>query len=79
MIGLAVCGVSVACNFLKTMTTDKLYQRIALYVNLHSEFNLARYQTQRWNRSGFSRPDPTGKFQNHRRLTGRSTGRSTGF
>ena len=23
--------------------------------------------------------DPTGKFQNHRRLTGRSTGRSTGF
>ena len=38
---------------------------------------------QRWNRSGFSRPDPTGKFQNHRRLTGRSTGfwpaRSTGF
>ena len=29
---------------------------------------------QRWNRSGFSRPDPTGKFQNHRRLTGRSTG-----
>ena len=38
---------------------------------------------QRWNRSGFSRPDPTGKFQNHRRLTGRSTGfrpaRSTSF
>ena len=28
---------------------------------------------QRWNRSGFSRPDPTGKFQNHRRSTGRST------
>ena len=24
---------------------------------------------QRWNRLGFSRPDPTGKFQNHRRLT----------
>ena len=23
---------------------------------------------------GFSRPDPSGKFQNHRRLTGRSTG-----
>ena len=34
---------------------------------------------QRWNRSGFSRPDPTGKFQNHCRLTGRATGRSTGF
>ena len=38
---------------------------------------------QRWNRSGFSRPDPTGKFQNHHRLTGRSIGfwpaRSTGF
>ena len=32
----------------------------------------------RWNRSGFSRPDPTGKFQNHRRLTNRSTGRLTG-
>ena len=29
---------------------------------------------QRWNRSGFSRSDPTGKFQNHRRLAGRSTG-----
>ena len=24
---------------------------------------------QGWNRSGFSRPGPTGKFQNHRRLT----------
>ena len=35
--------------------------------------------SQRWNRSGFSRPDPTGKFQNHRRLTDRSTGRLTGF
>ena len=31
-------------------------------------------RVQRWNRSGLSRPDPTGKFQNHRRLTGRSTG-----
>ena len=45
MIGLALYGVSVACNFLKTMTTDKLYQHIDLYVNLHAEFNLARYQT----------------------------------
>ena len=44
MIGLLVYGVSVACNFLKTMTTDELYQRINLYVNLHKEFNLARYQ-----------------------------------
>ena len=40
-----LCGVSVACNFLKTMTTDKLYQRIDFYVNLHTEFNLARYLT----------------------------------
>ena len=45
MIGLDLCGVSVACNFLKTMTTDKLDQRIDLYVNLHAEFNLTRYQT----------------------------------
>ena len=45
MIGLVLCEVSVACNFLKTMTIDKLYQRIALYVNLHTEFNWARYQT----------------------------------
>ena len=28
MIGLVLCGVSVACNFLKTMTTDKLFQRM---------------------------------------------------
>ena len=41
MIGLVLCGVSVACNSLKTMTTEKLYQRINLYVNLHTEFNLA--------------------------------------
>ena len=34
---------------------------------------------QRWNRSGFSRLDPTGKFQNLRRLTGWSTGLLTGF
>ena len=34
MIGLVLRGVSVACNFLKTMATDKLYQRIALYVNI---------------------------------------------
>ena len=35
--------------------------------------------TTEMEQSGFSRPDPTGKFQNHRRLTGRSSGRSTGF
>ena len=37
MIGFALCGVSVACYFLKTMTTDKPYQHIDLYVNLHSQ------------------------------------------
>ena len=42
MIGLVLCEVSVACNSLKMMTSDKLYQRIDLYVNLHIEFNLAR-------------------------------------
>ena len=46
MIGLVLCGVSVACNFLKTMTIDKLYQRINLHVNLHTEFKLARYETK---------------------------------
>ena len=45
MIGFVLYGVSVACNFLKTMAADKLYQRIDLCVNLHTEFNLARYQT----------------------------------
>ena len=45
MIGLVLCEVSVACNFLKTMTTDKLYQRIDLYVDLLTEFSSARYQT----------------------------------
>ena len=45
MIGLVLCEVSIACNFLKTMITDKLYQRIDLYANLQTEFNLARYQT----------------------------------
>ena len=43
--GLVLCQVSVACNFLKTMTTDKLYQRIDLCAHLHPEFNLSRYQT----------------------------------
>ena len=45
MFRLVLCEVSVACNFLKTMTTDKLYQRIYLDVNLQAEFNLARLQT----------------------------------
>ena len=48
-----------------------------------SSSNSFHASEQRWNRSGFSRPDPTGKFQNHCRLTGRSTGfwpaQSTGF
>ena len=34
MIGLCLCGVLVACNSLKTMTTDKLYQRIGYYCML---------------------------------------------
>ena len=43
MIGLVLCGVLVASNSLKTMATDKIYQRIdyyCTYVNLHTEFNL---------------------------------------
>ena len=44
IIVLVLCGVVVACNSLKTITTNELYQRIDLYVNLHTEFNLARYQ-----------------------------------
>ena len=31
MIGLVLCGVLVACNSLKTMTTDQFYQRIDYY------------------------------------------------
>ena len=34
------------------------------------DFGQKKPSDQRRNRSGFSRPDPTGKFQNHRRLTG---------
>ena len=53
--------------------------RVACEILAHA----ARCVTQRWNRLGFSRADPTGKFHNHRRLTGQSTGfrpaRSTGF
>ena len=40
---------------------------------------LAYNVDQRWNRSGFSRPDPTGKFQNLRRSTGFWPAWSTGF
>ena len=58
MIGLVICGVSVACNFFKTMTTDKLYQRIDLYVNLHKEFNLARYQTTLFVNFGSEKIEP---------------------
>ena len=32
MIGLVLCGVLDACNSLKTITTDKLYERID-YIN----------------------------------------------
>ena len=39
----------------------------------------AKAKDQRWNWSGFSRTDPTGKFQNHRRSTGFWPARSTGF
>ena len=34
MIGLVLCGILVACNSLKTMATDKLYQRIDYYCML---------------------------------------------
>ena len=45
--GLALCGILVACNSLKTITSDKLYQRIDYFRMLvyTREFNLARYQT----------------------------------
>ena len=63
MIGLVLCGVSVACNFLKTMKTDKLSQRIDLYVNLLREFNLDRYQTtlfvEFWFRKNSTKYDKT--------------------
>ena len=58
MIGLVLCGVSVACNFLNTMTTDKLYQRIDLYVNLHTEFNLACNQTTLFVNFGSEKIEP---------------------
>ena len=54
MIGLVLCTVSVACNF----ATDKLYQRIDLCVNLHSEFNLARYQTTLFAEFWFRKIEP---------------------
>ena len=34
MIGLVLCEGLVACNSLKTMTTDKIYQRIDYYCML---------------------------------------------
>ena len=48
MIVPVLCGVLVACNLLKTITTDKLYERIDYYCMLiytQSSFNLARYKT----------------------------------
>ena len=40
--------------------------------HIHCQFTVIGVVTtvQKWNRSGFSRPDPTGKFQDHRRSTG---------
>ena len=68
MIGPVLCGVSVACNFLKTMTTDKLYQRIDLYVNLLTEFNLAHNQTtlfvELWFRKNRTTYDKTSLYYN---------------
>ena len=43
---------------------------VCLFIQLLSGLLINRTPDQRCNRSGFSRPDPTGKFQNHRRLTG---------
>ena len=67
MIGLVLRGVSVACNFLKTKTTDKLYQRIGLYFNLLTEFNLARYHTtlfvEFWFRKNRTTYDKTRLYQ----------------
>ena len=69
MIGLVLRGVLVASSSLKMMTTDKLNQRnnyLLLYVNLHTEFNFARYQTTlfvefwfRKNRSTYDETHPT--------------------
>ena len=43
--------------------------------DLNTTLSILTHRTaQRWNRSGFSRPDPTGKFQNLRRSTGFFTG-----
>ena len=55
---------------------NEFYALQVFFIVLRLEQSERPYQ--RWNRSGFSRPDPTGKFQNHRRLTGRPTGRLTG-
>ena len=52
---------STFLNRLNSNSTHHMFSKM-LFVLLLTQ--------QRWNRSGFSRPDPTGKFQNHRRLTG---------
>ena len=58
-----------------TSGNEKMSPNLAAQLTLSVTIDLARLTPyQRWNRSGFSRPDPTGKFQSHRRLTGRSTG-----
>ena len=50
MVVLVLVGVLVAGNFLKTITTDKLYQRVDYFGTLiyAPEFNLARYYTQHY-------------------------------
>ena len=59
MIGLVLSGVLVACKFFKTMTTDKLYQHIDLWVNLHTEFNLACNQTTLFVNFGSEKIEPS--------------------
>ena len=53
-----ICGVSVSCNFFKTITIDKLYQRIDLYDNLHTGFNLAHKQTTLFVNFGSEKIEP---------------------
>ena len=61
--GRSNCVILHDCdaNF-KQMTSRHIENYALDVINNHLD--------HRWNRSGFSRPDPTGKFQNHRRLTG---------
>ena len=60
---------------------DQLFENFYWYLlNIDAKLDILSVAIdQKWNRSGFSRPDRTSKFQNLHRLTGRSTSRSTGF